>query len=117
MKFLFKLLLIGVAIYILMQVPFVREQVEGLKAALFEKAENVTEEVDRVKDQVDQVRGQVENIKEKIGNARDSYNELKGQVIQTKDALEGAANKLNKAMEAFSGEEDPSEEEAAPNSP
>lgn len=117
MKLLFKLILTAVALYILMQVPFIKEQAEGLKTALFEKAGNVSSEVERVKGRVDEVRGQVEDIKEKIGNARDSYNELKGQVIQTKDALEGAANKLNKAMEAFSGEEDSSEEEVAPNSP
>ena len=112
-KILFKLLLIIVAGYIAVQIPFVRDQVDGFKASLLEKWGNVTSEAERVKEQVDEARATVNEIREKVGNAQESYNEFKTKVTQTTDAMSDAAAKLNSAVEAFSG----SEEEAEPATP
>lgn len=109
-KTLFKLFLIVIAAYILLQIPFIREQAENLKATIFEKATNVTTEVERVKGKVDEAKQTVEDIKEKVGTAQKTYNELKTQVIQTQKALNDAAGKINKALDAVTG----STEEAEP---
>ncbi|MFH0820612.1 MAG: hypothetical protein V1908_02450 [Candidatus Peregrinibacteria bacterium] len=104
-KTLFKLLLIIIAGYILVQIPFIREQVDGFKASISEKWNNVTSEAKNVQDKFNEVKTTVGEIKVKAENAKKSYDELKTQVIQTKDAMTDAATKLNKAVEAFSGSE------------
>lgn len=112
-KFLFKLLLIAAAVYILIQVPFVRDQWEGLKASLFEKVGNVTTEVERVKGKVDEAKNTVNKIKEEVSNAKERYDELKTQVVETKEAFDDAVDKINQVRDTFSDKD----AEAAPDSP
>lgn len=112
-KFLFKLLLLAAAGYVAVQVPFVRDQWEGLKASLFEKVNNVTTEVERVKGKVDEAKDTVNKIKEEVGNAKDRYDELKTQVVETTDAINSAVDKINQVRDAFSDKD----AEAAPDSP
>ncbi len=109
-KVLFKLLLIVVGLYLAVQVPFIRQQVDGFKASLLEKIGNVTTEYDRVKGQVGEAEKTVNKIKDEVGNATARFNELKTQVIQTKDALNEAAVKVNGVLKVING----SNAEAAP---
>lgn len=102
-KALFKLFLIIVVLYVLLQIPAVAQFADGLKASILEKIGNVTTEVDRVKEEVEDVKKTVNDIKEKAINFKEGVDEFTEKAVQTKEALEDAAGKLNKAMEAFSG--------------
>ncbi len=121
-KFLVKLALLVIGIYILIQIPFVREKYEDIKASFNEKIENVGEEVTRVKGKIDTAKEKVDQTKETITNITD-------KVKDTAEAVEDAMTSINKAHdtvdkiltgeegetvpEASQPEEDPEPVEAA----
>ena len=59
-KFLFKIVILIIAGYILWQIPAVQKYSNELKASIFEKVDNVTIEVDRVKGKVDETKKKVD---------------------------------------------------------
>ncbi|MFH1012147.1 MAG: hypothetical protein V1760_00140 [Candidatus Peregrinibacteria bacterium] len=112
-KALFKLLLIIVALYLLMQIPFIRQHADSLKAAIFDKVGNVTEEYERVKGKVDETKDTVNELKDKAINFKEGVDEFTDQALQTGAALKESAEKLNKAIKVFADDEkegEPAEE-------
>ena len=108
-KFLGKLALLLIGIYILFQVPFFAEGLETIKTSFHEKVENVSAEIDRIREKY--------NIfKEKVDKTKETVIDIKEKVTETKEDIEDVFTSIDKATEAvgsaLDGEE--GEEEAPP---
>ena len=91
-KFLVKLAILIIGIYVLIQIPFMREKFDEIRVAINEKIGNVTEEVTRVK-------GKVEEAKEKVDATKDTVIGITDKVKDTADAVEDAFTQINKAQD------------------
>lgn len=119
-KALFKLLLLVVALYVLMQIPLVRQKAELLKAALLGKVDNVTTEYNRVKGEVDNLKASVTSVVEKGKQAKETLDEVRKGVteitekaVQTGQALSEAAGTVEKVIDAIGADEKTTTEPAA----
>ena len=90
-KFLVKLAFIIMGIYILFQIPFFKDIGENIKASIFEKTQNVANEVNRI-------RGKIDGVQEKIDQTEEKVTEIAGAVNKTK---EGMANTLTAAKKVI----------------
>ena len=101
-KFVVKLAILVIGIYILIQIPFIREKIEGIKLSFDQKVENVENEVTRVK-------GEIDDVKEKIDQTKETITGITDKVKDTAEAVEGAMTTLNEAHDTvekmLSGEE------------
>jgi len=89
-KFLFKLALLAVGIFLLMQVPYFAHLREQIMADIFQKVDNVANEVNRVQDKVTA-------IKEKVTQAEEKVNAVTNQVTETVNNVKGAFVSVDKA--------------------
>jgi len=93
---LIKLLIVIVAVYLLMQIPYVSEKLSGIKADIFQKRDNIVNEYERVKDKVTQT-------KEKVDDTVQTVEETVDKVGEATDKIGEAANKVG---EVFSGDKE-----------
>jgi conjugal transfer/entry exclusion protein len=93
-KFLFRLAIVVVAVYFLMQIPFFAKYGQDLKASVLGKVQNVTNEVDRVK-------GKINGVEQTISNTQKKVNDVTQKVEETGKTLEGAINTLNSTTDAL----------------
>jgi hypothetical protein len=90
-KFLFKLGVIIVVIYALIQIPFFRKYYDQIVAGVTEKTGNVSAEYDRVKGVVDNTVGQVKS-------AADTAVEVKNQAEKVINDVAGTVNKIDNSL-------------------
>lgn len=91
-KFLGKLLLLLIGVYLLFQIPFYQDTAARIKAAFNEKVGNVITEIDRI-------RGKVDATKERVDQAKDAAIEFKDKVAETKEDIDKALNTVKKATD------------------
>jgi archaellum component FlaC len=89
-KFLFKLAVLAVGIFLLMQVPYFAHLREQIMADVFQKVDNVANEVNRVQDQVT-------GIKDKVTQAEEKVNAVTNQVTDTVNNVKSAFVSVDKA--------------------
>ena len=92
-KFLVKLALLVMGIYIFFQIPLFQSYGESIKNSFYEKVGNVIAEVDRI-------RGKVDDTKEKIDETKEAVVSATNKVKETKESVEGVLTKVNKAVDA-----------------
>ena len=92
-KFLGKLALLIIGIYLLLHIPFFANSFQTVKNSFYEKVENVTAEIDRIKEKY--------NIfKEKVDKTKETVIDIKEKVTETGEAIEDAFTSINEAKEA-----------------
>lgn len=102
-KFLVKLAFVIMAIYILFQIPFFKDYGESLKASIFQKAQNVTNEVNRIRGQIDGVKEKIDQTQEKVTDIANTVNKTKENVANTLGAAKKAIDSVDSS---FAKEED-----------
>jgi uncharacterized coiled-coil DUF342 family protein len=102
------------AIYILFQIPFFKDYADSIKASIFEKAQNVTNEVNRI-------NGEIEGVKEKIDMTGQKVVEITNTVNKTKEGMANTLTTAKKAIDsvqsALTDEEGPSKSISQPSDP
>jgi len=93
---LIKLLIVVVALYLLMKIPYVNNVMNNIKADIFEKRDNVVNEYERVKDKVTQTKQKVDDTVNTVENTVD-------KVGETVDKVGEAADKVG---DLFGGDEE-----------
>ncbi|MBN2087897.1 hypothetical protein JW758_06150 [Candidatus Peregrinibacteria bacterium] len=94
-----------VGVYIILQIPFVKNYADSIRNDVIEKRDNVTQEYDRVKGKVDEVTGKVIETKEKVEDTVDA-------VSDTVDKIGDAADSIGNLVGAGDDEEEATEEPA-----
>jgi len=92
-KFLLKLALVIIGIYLLCQIPYFRAIGESVKNDFFEKVGNVVTEVDRVKGKVDETTTAVNEIKDKVNQTKETVNNALTKVGNAVNTVESVLNK------------------------
>ncbi|MBU0727051.1 hypothetical protein KKA95_00015 [Patescibacteria group bacterium] len=84
---LFKLVVVAIAIYLVLQIPAVKNWAGGIYQSVIEKKDNVVEEYDRVKEKVDNTVDKVEEVKEGVEGTIDTVNETVDKVGELSDKV------------------------------
>jgi archaellum component FlaC len=87
LKTLTYIVVVVVGIYIILQIPFVKEFATELQNDAIEKRDNVVEEYNRVKDKVDGVTEKVIETKEKVEDTVDAVSDAVDTVSETADKI------------------------------
>jgi len=87
LKTLVYIVVVIVGIYIILQIPFVKEFASELHQDALEKRDNVVEEYQRVKEKVDDVTEKVIDTKEKVEETVDAVGEVVDTVSETAEKL------------------------------
>jgi peptidoglycan hydrolase CwlO-like protein len=96
-KFLFKLALVVVAAYLLLQIPYFSKIRDEIKASVMEKVQNVQNEATRVQGKIagaektiDDTKKQVTDITDKIKETGKSVGDALTTINKTADALKNS---------------------------
>jgi len=89
-KLLFKLVLLAVGIFLLMQVPFFAKFRDQIKAEIGVKLNNLSAEVDRI-------QGKIEGAEKVIDDTKAKVNAVTNQVSDTVNNVKGAFVSVDKA--------------------
>ena len=104
-KFVGKLVILVVLVYLLIQIPFFGDYYNKFKTAFDQKIENVANEYNRIRGKVVEVKDKVDATTEKIGDIKD-------KVVETKDALEDTIDDVKKVTDVLDGVLNGDDEEA-----
>ena len=74
-KFLFKLAVVAVGIFLLMQVPYFAKFRDELKASLLEKVTNVSTEIDRIQEKITGAEKVIDDTKQKVTDITEKVTE------------------------------------------
>jgi biopolymer transport protein ExbB/TolQ len=94
-KFLLKLALVVMGLYLLSQIPAFQSYSKAIVDSFYQKAGNVAKEVDRVKDKVD-------DTKDKIDKAKAAVDNFAADIIQTKKNAEEGLTAVKKTIDSVS---------------
>lgn len=106
-----KIIIVILAIYILIQIPFIRNIYDNIKEDILDKRDNVTEEYDRVKDKVDDITDKAKEAKDKVDDTVDAVGDVVDTVSDTADKIGdlvgGDDDEDDEDKEGEEGEEEP----------
>lgn len=91
-KFIVKLSVVVIGLYLLAQIPFIGAKFDAVKDSFYEKVGNVVTEYNRI-------RGKVEVVKEKVDETKETLSDIKDKIDSTTEAVEDAFTSINKAKE------------------
>ena len=94
LKFIFKLIVIAIAIYILYQLPIFTKYKGNFKASVLDKVDNVTTEYNRIK-------GKVVETKKKVNETKDAVVDISNKVKETTKAAGEALDTVNKTVDSL----------------
>jgi peptidoglycan hydrolase CwlO-like protein len=104
---MFKKILIVVVIlilgWILLQFPFAKDALSGLRGDVTQKVDNVQKEADRVKETYDNVKQTVNEVNQTIQETKETVGKVAQFAADMKEQIEGAAANIQKAMDSFKG--------------
>jgi uncharacterized protein YoxC len=101
---LIKIIIVILVIYLLIQIPYIKNIYNNIKEDILEKRDNVAEEYDRVKDKVEDITDKVGEAKEKVEDTVDAV----GDAVET---VSEAADKIGDLVGGDDEEEEEEEEE------
>jgi methyl-accepting chemotaxis protein len=98
-KFLVKLAILVLGIYLLLQIPFFQSYGKAIVDSFNQKVGNVTKEVNRVKGQVDQTKNKIDQTKQAVDSmAADIVNtgkNVEDKLTTAKKAIDSVSSALN----------------------